>query len=282
MNYFEPPTKFLNIRISDTHLNPSLTAACVDYESGVWREKQFAEHLVEWLPEFCLKYTEVKGLGAHNALRLLRKAASSVYTTKKFENRGEIGEIILHAIIRHEFNTVPLISKIYYKDSSNDTVKGFDCVHVVESNDSFELWLGEAKFYSNFNDAARDVVKEIKLHIESDYLRSEFMAICNKTDDNHPVTQKVIELLDKSTSLDIIFKKIVIPVLITYESSAVSNHNSITESFESALKLEVENNYKHFVQKIGNINIIIHLIMVPLYQKNLLIKAFDEELGRLR
>ena len=107
------------------------------------------------------------------------------------------------------------------------------------------------------------------------------MAICNKTDDNHPVTQKVIELLDKSTSLDIIFKKIVIPVLITYESSAVSNHNSITESFESALKLEVENNYKHFVQKIGNINIIIHLI-VPLYQKNILIKAFDEELGRLR
>ena len=90
MNYFEPPTKFLNIRISDTHLNPSLTAACVDYESGVWREKQFAEHLVEWLPEFCLKYTEVKGLGAHNALRLLRKAASSVYTTKNLKIEAKL------------------------------------------------------------------------------------------------------------------------------------------------------------------------------------------------
>lgn len=194
MNYFEPPTKFLNIRISDTQQIPSLTTACADYESGSWREKQFAEHLVEWLPEFCLKYTEIKGLGANNAVRLLKKAASSIYTTKQIDNRGEIGEIILHAIIRHEFHTIPLISKIYYKDSSNDTVKGFDCVHIIDNGD-LELWLGEAKFYSNFNDATRDVVEEIKLHVESNYLRSEFMAICNKTDDNHPMTQQVIELL---------------------------------------------------------------------------------------
>lgn len=131
MSYLEPPEKFFDIRTSDTQHNPYLITACAGYELGKWREKQLAEYLIEWLPEFCLKYTEIKSLGSNNAVRLLKKAASNVYATKKFKNRGEIGEIILHAIIRHEFNTIPLISKIYYKDAPNDTVKGFDCVHVV-------------------------------------------------------------------------------------------------------------------------------------------------------
>ena len=33
------------------------------------------------------------------------------------------------------------ISKVFFKDSPNDTVKGFDAVHVVESLDGLELWL---------------------------------------------------------------------------------------------------------------------------------------------
>lgn len=282
MNYLEPPEKFLNVRISDMQHNPYLITACADYELGVWRERQLAEHLIEWLPEFCLKYTEIKGLGSNNAVRLLRQAASNVYNTDKFENRGEIGEIILHAIIRHEFHTIPLISKIYYKDAPNDTVKGFDCVHIVENDGIFELWLGEAKFYNDFNRAATDVAVEIKKHIANDYLRSEFTAICNKVDGNHPSAQKVFEMLNKYNSLDNIFKKLVIPVLITYESNVVRSYTSISKEFESSLKEEVKKQYTYFVNKVGKIEIVIHLIMVPLHQKSVLVKAFDEELRRLR
>ena len=282
MSYLEPPEKFFDIRTSDTQHNPYLITACAGYELGKWREKQLAEYLIEWLPEFCLKYTEIKSLGSNNAVRLLKKAASNVYATKKFKNRGEIGEIILHAIIRHEFNTIPLISKIYYKDAPNDTVKVFDCVHVVENSGTLELWLGEAKFYSEFDKAAKDVAEEIKKHIEMGYLRSEFTAICNKFDDNHPSTKEISEMLGKYNSLDNIFKKLVIPTLITYESATVRDYNSISENFENALDQEIKKNYTYFVDKIGKIDIIIHLIMVPLYQKSALVEAFDKELGKLR
>lgn len=230
------PDPFLEVRVSDARLNPSLLALCAGYESGDWRAHQFASHLIEWLPEFCLKYSEIEGVGSHNMVKLLRMAASSVYDTDKFKNRGEIGELILHAVVRQEFNTAPLISKIFYKDSPNDTVKGFDCVHVVENKDDFELWLGEVKFYQDFMAASRDVCTELEEHAKNVYLRKEFIAICNKLDDRHPASQKISTLLNKNTSLDKIFPHIVFPVLITYESDAIKNNSELCDVVMEQIK----------------------------------------------
>ena len=46
----------------------------------------------------------------------LAEAAKTVYTTEKYKKRGEFGELILHLILRDFFETVPLLSKIYFKD----------------------------------------------------------------------------------------------------------------------------------------------------------------------
>ena len=276
------PDPFLEVRVSDTSLNPSLLALCAGYENGEWRAHQFASHLIEWLPEFCLKFSEIEGVGSHNMVKLLRMAASNVYDTEKFKTRGEIGELILHAIVRQEFHTMPLISKIFYKDSPNDTVKGFDCVHIVENNEYLELWLGEVKFYQDFKDASRDVCAELEAHIQSVYLRKEFIAICNKLDDRHPVSIKVASLLNQNTSLDKIFPRIVFPVLITYESDAIKRNVSLCQEMIAGIKKETSENYKHFKGKLPNLKSAIHLIMVPLGQKERLVNAFDNEIRRLK
>lgn len=282
MNIISSPKPFLEIRFNDTSRIPSLVTLCAGYESGKWRGDQLAEHLVEWIPEFCLKYSEIKGLGSGNAVRLIKQAAANIYTTKKFENRGEIGEMILHAAIRQEFNTIPMVSKIYYKDSPNDTVKGFDCVHVVDNEEELELWLGEAKFYDDFKRAARDVAKELEIHIQNDYLRKEFVAIFNKLDEQHPLSKRISTLLDKNTSLDKIFLKMVIPILITYDSRSIKSYTCLTEEFKQNLDAEMELNYKYFISKFPTISPTVHLIAVPLEQKDILVAAFDKELGRLR
>ena len=261
---------------------PTLLTLCAGYESGKWRANQFAEHLIEWLPEFCLKYSEILGLGSHNAVRLLKSAATNVYSTNKFEKRGEVGELILHVVIRQVFNTAPLVSKIFYKDSSNDTVKGFDSVHIVKNREIFELWLGEVKLYTDFNLATRDVCAELKTHCVNDYLRKEFTAICNKLDDKHPYSKEVTSLLSKNTSLDKIFTHIVFPVLITYESNSVGCHTSICDEFIEKLKVETGEFFEYFKDKIPDVKPLVHLITVPLGSKAELITAFDKELGRLR
>jgi hypothetical protein len=105
---------------------------------------------MEWLPEFALNYSELTNVHSGNMTALVKQAAKRVYETNKFKRRGEFGEILLHAAIRQVFGSLPAISKIYYKSARNDTVKGFDAVHVVGPPEEMEVWLGEAKFYEDF------------------------------------------------------------------------------------------------------------------------------------
>ena len=81
-----------------------------------------------------------------------------------------------------DFKPITHHSEIFYKDAPNDTVKGFDAVHVVEASDGLELWLGEVKLYKDIVSAVRDVENELKQHTTISYLRSEFAAIWRKVD----------------------------------------------------------------------------------------------------
>ena len=115
-------------------------------------------------------------------MRLIKKAAVTVYTTEKYKKRGEFGELLLHALIREVFNSQPAISKLYFKTSTNETVKGFDAVHVVANDDGLELWLGEVKFYEDIHQAIYAVIPELQSHTDGDWLRREFILIDSKID----------------------------------------------------------------------------------------------------
>ncbi len=57
---------------------------------------QFAKHIIEWLPEFALKHSELTDMHSGNAVQLLRDAAKRVYESEKFENSSKFGELLLH------------------------------------------------------------------------------------------------------------------------------------------------------------------------------------------
>ncbi len=272
------PAPLLKVRVSDFESAPWLVAMCAGYENGEWREEQLIEHVMEWLPEFSLKYSEWSSLGASNAVKLIRKAAKALYSTKKFKNRGEFGELFLHMILRHVFGTIPAICKMHYKDSRNDTVKGFDCVHVVAKDSELELWIGEVKFYKEITSAIRDVVKELHEHTERDYLRDEFVAITNKIDEKWPHSERLKMLLDENTSLDDIFDSVSIPVLLTYDSDAINSHTKVTDDFKAAFEKEVIENWQKFKGKYLPNSINISLILLPLKSKSDIQKKLHEEL----
>jgi Cap4 SAVED domain len=272
------PDPFLEVRVEKLDLQPSLIGWCAGFENGEWRSDLLAKHLVKWLPEFALRYSEWKDLSAHDAVELVGKAAKSVYTSTKYKNRGELGEILLHAMIRQKFKSIPAISKYFYKDSNNDTVKGFDAVHVVQDNNNFELWLGEVKFYNEVTRAIRDVVKELKDHSQRDYLRSEFTAITNKLDDKLSISQPLKDLLHPNNSLDKIFKQICIPVLLTYNSEILTKHSEICAEYENEFETELLQYRDKFAENELPDNVVIHLFLFPLQEKDILITKFDEVL----
>lgn len=275
------PPAFLKVVVKRLEQQPGLAGACAGFEDGVWRYNQLAEHLIEWLPEFALNDREYGAVSGSNARRSLRRAAEAIYTSPKYEKRGEVGEILLHAIIRQEFSSEPVISKIYFKDGPNETVKGFDAVHIVESNDGLELWLGEVKLYKAASAAVRDVVEELQAHTKTSYLRSEFAAICKKIDTQHPNRDAILKLLDPNTSIDEVFTRICIPVLLTYDSTTVAAHSRSTTAYNQEIISELEENFRRFSAAKLPSELKIILILIPMNTKSLLLERFDRKLKGL-
>ena len=257
---------------------PAFVAACAGYESGDWRCDALARHVINWLPEFALRFSEWNSMNHTDAVAKVAKAALSVYESETFSSRGEFGEILLHILLRQHLGTIPAISKIYFKDSRNDTVKGFDAVHVLDLGDKLELWLGEVKFYKDINDAIRKVITELVDHTERNYLRSEFAAIVNKIDDVWPQAARLRALIHENRSLDQIFSDLCIPVLLTYDSDVVNSHNEVTEQYKEAFEIEVLRHWESFKNKLPLSNLRVHLFLLPLKEKNALVTKMDEYL----
>lgn len=233
---------------------------------------------MDWLPEFALTASECATFGHQNATKLMRDAAKRVYDSKKFQNRGEFGEVLLHAAIRQVFDSLPAVSKIYYKSANNDTVKGFDAVHVVGPPEDLELWLGEAKFYKDISRAISDVVAEMKKHLETDYLRDEFALIVNKIDPKWPHSDILVKLLQPTVSLDDVFKRVCIPILLTYDSNCVASHTACDQAYSEAFEREISKYHALFARNQLSSEVRIHLFLLPLLKKDALVAALDEKL----
>ena len=178
--------------------------------------------------------------------------------------------------------TIPAVSKIYYKDSANDTIKGFDAVHVVPSDTGLELWLGEVKFYSEIASAIRDVTKELAQHLLADYLRAEFVAILNKVDRAWPHADQLTRLLDEKTSLDEVFSAFCIPVLLTYDGDTTAKHEAFSEPYKAALIDEMRDIKARFDKQVSDVPHRIHLFLVPLKTKNLLVETLHSKLEAMK
>lgn len=272
------PDPFIEVLAEELDVTDAWSGLFVGYEKEDWRFKDLASHLFEWLPDFALTHQEQEDFNTGNAVKLIQKAAKIVYQSDKYKSRGEFGEIFLHMILRQIIETQCVISKIYFKTGVNDTVKGYDAVHCRKNNDKLELWLGEVKFYQDISGAIKDVIDEIKCHTEVEYLKNECILIGNKLTKDTPHYEHLKKLLDKNTSLDEVFDCLVIPVLLTYDSTMMQKHKVVTDEFKEELQTELEKHKNSFYKKCPNLQCKVHLFLFPLQQKALLLKELDEKL----
>lgn len=278
----EEAEPFLRARVEIDDTLPTLLGLCAGYETGKWRSAEFARYLIDHLYEFIFPLPEWKTVNSTTGVRMLRRAAEAVYKTEKHANRGEIGELMLFAIMRAHYGSLPVVSKLYFKTSANDTVKGFDAVHFVDGEDGMELWLGEVKFYTEPKAAIRDVLKEMDDHLQADYLRGEFIWIGNQMAAGTPRYEEIRRLLDERTSLDEIFDILHVPVLLTYESPVVAAHAKADKAFREAIAEEIRAHFETFRKKCMVKEVAVHLILVPMHSKADLQDAFDKKLKLLQ
>jgi hypothetical protein len=278
--YAKRPDQLLDVRVHLCDVVPTVHGLCAGYDRKVWRNAALADYLFEYLPDFALRYQELGPAGHDVWVPKLREAATSVYTTDKFKRRGEFGELLLHAVIRELWETEPAVSKLYYKDGPNETVKGFDAVHVVLVPGSpLELLLGEVKFYRSIDRAMTDVAKELRDHFDNDeWLRSEFVAVTRKIDDTWPHASELRELLHRRRTISDILGRVRVPVLLTYESPCVAKHDECHEIYCADLAAEVADLQQRFAGRNLPADVVIDLLLVPLERKANLVKALETRL----
>lgn len=205
-----------------------------------YMEKDFIDNVINYLPEYATGYS-TKSLDPLEVIPRLRESAKSVVQIKNvdvikeyidsqtpsdkwdeealkiYNSKGVFSELILHFILRDLKNTIPLISKIYFKDSVAIEAHGFDAVHVF--ND--ELWLGETKFYTSGRQGVNALIEDLNKHFNHDYLKEQFVIIGHSITSN-PETEKWVTRISEAKRLEDKFKMIRIPLLCIYEDSISS------------------------------------------------------------
>ena len=201
----------------------------------------------------------------------------------KYLRRGEFGELILHLLLRDFHQTIPLLSKIYFKDSLGHTVHGFDAVHVQPSTKT--LWLGESKLYIDGNNGVKALSEDIVEHFKQDYLNNEFSLISKKIKlfDNIPEKEYWLNLMDNCTKLSDKLNAINIPLLCVYTSDNFSKYDdesiaAFIQEYEDevrGLKAHFDRNNNHPLKT--NLNII--LLLFPVKCKIELVKRLHRKLS---
>jgi len=180
----------------------TLRAYHVGFEQNEFRLKPLVDVIMRVIPEFAFGLHEGDSTPNTQIWDRVKDAARLVYTTDNYGTRGEFGEVILHLLLRDFCNTIPLISKIWFKDARNDTVKGFDGVHIEIDGEIKKLWLGESKIYNDGKSGVRDLAKDVMAHLNRDYLKSEFNLISKKMPPTIPQRDYWVKLMHEHYPLD--------------------------------------------------------------------------------
>lgn len=280
--------KFDQQQAIDPVKNKKILSLINNFEDGKWRYSKFQSFIWDNIAETALSKKERDSLVNHS---LLTSAAKNLRLTDKRDKIGagsELAEIVLYGIMKHHFDALPVVPKIFYKQNPADNAKGADSVHIVISNNDFTIWFGEAKFYTSIEDVSLGkIVESVANSIKIDKLKKENAIIINVNDIDLVVDDKVMcesikEALSPHESIDEIKHKINIPILLLHECSITKAQTEISQDYKDAIaKYHVERAASYFKKQVKKISsthkyseIKFHIILFPVPSKKPIVDKF--------
>lgn len=280
--------------------NKSILSLLNDYEDKNWRLAKFQDYIWDHIALTALSAQErTKLIGKSRSI--LRQAAQNLRLTDNQNDIGrgsELAEILLYGIMANHYNALSIVPKIFYKQNNRDNVKGADSVHiVVERDNDFSLWFGEAKFYKDINDARlNEIVKSVKNSLNSDKLRKENSIITNINDlesliEDTTLFQKIKQTLSDSNSMDNIKPKLNIPILLLHECAITAQNQEMDDDYREKIRqFHLSRAKSYFTKQIQLLStkitkyssIKFHLILFPVPNKDEIVKKFYQDANQFR
>ena len=273
----------------------------------VQNEKGWIEEIFDAIPFFALGQNKALEISKDSPRKAVKQGIKLLYDVKeireankeyltnpklkfddKYLKRGEFGELILYYLLQEKLGKPQLISKIYFKDSYNSVVHGFDAVHFDKN--SKELWIGESKFYKDKNSALRDLVDDLYKHFNIDFFNQEFAIIKRRfgdlgiqDDDISTLVDPQTKQLSKIININACFFALFDSEIVNSFSYEVGTDKP-SQQFLDILKRAVEETRVNFDSKISTYpykdKLKIHLFLFPVNSKYKLIQALHEKLKR--
>lgn len=261
-----------------------------DFEDGCWRYSKFQNFIWDNIAETSLSQKEREKLVSKTHSTLVAAAKNLRLTDAGEVGSGsELAEIVLYGIMKHHYNALPVVPKIFYKQNIQDNAKGSDSVHIViEKDNDFSLWFGEAKFYNSIEDARLNtIIESVNNSLQTDRLKKENSIITNISDidsliDNDKLCTKIKEALSPQESIDSLKPKIHIPILLLHECSITKEANCMSEYYKKSMiayhKERANSYFKKQIVKLGTLfkygEVKFHLILFPVPSKKDIVDKF--------
>lgn len=296
-------------KIQEEDLNSFLIDLDID-DNGVplYQLDEFTQAVINTIPEYVFAQYENPDIPQTDVVEKLREAAKSIYKIYDYElmrrwylekdrsveneikkmgnsRRGEFGELILHLLLRDFKNTIPLISKVYFKDSIGIPAHGFDAVHITSKDEI--LWLGESKFYTDSKKGIKELIGDLENHFRREYLNEQFLIIKKNLENNSiPQRDEWVEKLTQCNKLSDKFKTINIPLLCTYPHDIYKLFSDLNakeavkyhEKNIRELKIYFDEQNHHPLK--NSLNVI--LLLFPIRDKKELITKLHERLWHMQ
>ena len=303
---------FVNFNPNSVEITPDtndfLVSLVNGFEEGHWMKKNFQNFIYNNIAETALKaedrikivddsYSCLVESAKH--LRLIDKDGVDEETKKKDKGRGsEIAEIVLYGIMKHHFNAIPAIPKIYYKQNDKMNALGDDSVHIVLTKDGdFQIWLGEAKFYNDLEDKRfGEPLDSIAQMLNPAIIRKEIGILTglNELDvvlrDNLEMLEKVKSVLKNFTSIDEIKERLHVPILLLHECEITNCATRLSEEYKKKIiAYHYDRAINYFKKQIIKFKdyvdydkINFHLILFPVPKKSEIVEWFISRAKTLR
>lgn len=271
--------------------NKSIVSMINNFEDTEWRYNHFQNFIWDNIAETSLSNKERESL-VNNHHSLLTSAAKNLRLSDKsgdISKGSEIAEIVLYAIMKHHFKALPVVPKIFYKQNAQDNAKGADSVHIIiEKDNDFSIWFGEAKFYNSIEDARLpEIITSVENSLSTDKLKKENSIVTNVSDIDSLIADDTLRNAIKASlspreSIDIIKPKLHIPILLLHECEITQKQTSVSDSYKDELINYHKNRAKSFfskqIKKIGSIpyysEIKFHLVLFPIPLKKIIVDRF--------
>lgn len=226
-----------------------------DFEDLEWNYTRFINFIFNNLMYTALSEEEREKMINQDSTRLQQACRKLRFTDSKDKGEGsEIAEIFLYGIMNEYYHALPVVPKIFYKQNSQDPVKGADSVHIVINDNDFSLWLGEAKFYKSIEDSRLDrIVESVIDSLNTNKIKKENSIITNLQDikkliKDEVLLKQILLALEHDSSIDYIKTKI-------HFCTAAVCHGGITGKRLNGFKMIFESSFRSWTVMQGAIRI---------------------------